>query len=247
MADRILVVSDLDGTLLGDEPALEAFDQWLAPRRQQIRLVYNSGRSFDSIRAAVAETALPEPDALIADVGTAMESFEPGQDLGQWPQLNGSWNPELVREVLAPLPGFEPQPDSAQTPHKVSYFVYDATEADLARWKTALEATGLSVNIIYSSDRDLDVLPQGVNKGKATTHLVRHWQIDPGRVIVCGDTGNDLSMFEEGYLGIVVGNALRELKSLDSPRVYHAQGEIAAGVAEGLRHWLTHLEDSSNA
>lgn len=31
-------------------------------------------------------------------------------------------------------------------------------------------------------------------------------------VIVCGDSGNDLGMFESGFKGIIVGNAQDELK-----------------------------------
>ena len=100
-----------------------------------------------------------------------------------------------------------------------------------------LEAAGQGVQLVYSSDRDLDVLPAGIDKGAATARLAQHWQVPPQRVIVCGDTGNDRSMFEQGFRGIVVGNALPELQSLDSPDIYHATGSCAAGVAEGLRHW----------
>lgn len=94
------------------------------------------------------------------------------------------------------------------------------------------------MRIVYSSERDLDVLPAGIDKGTATAFLANSWDVPRDRVIVCGDTANDLSMFEQGFLGVVVGNALPELKSLDSPRVFHASEPFAAGVVEGLRHWL---------
>ena len=65
-------------------------------------------------------------------------------------------------------------------------------------------------------------------------------------VTLIRDTGNDLSMFEQGFLGIVVGNALPELAELDSPRVFHAREHFAAGVGEGLRHWFQRVENGQH-
>ena len=84
----------------------------------------------------------------------------------------------------------------------------------------------------------LDVLPKGVNKGSAAAFLASHWSLPRERVLVSGDTGNDLAMFAQGFRGIVVANAHAVLKRLDAPTVYHARRGHAAGVLEGLRHWL---------
>jgi hydroxymethylpyrimidine pyrophosphatase-like HAD family hydrolase len=45
-------------------------------------------------------------------------------------------------------------------------------------------------------------------------------------------------MFECGFCGIVVGNARDELKQLTGKSIYHARQTHAAGVLEGLGHWL---------
>ena len=45
-------------------------------------------------------------------------------------------------------------------------------------------------------------------------------------------------MFEQGFRGIVVGNAHPELKALNGSDIYQAEGEFAWGVLEGLEHWL---------
>ncbi len=55
---------------------------------------------------------------------------------------------------------------------------------------------------------------------------------------MCGDSGNDLSMFARGFRGVVVGNAQQELKSMTHPDIYHSDRSFAAGVMEGLEHWL---------
>ena len=247
MADRFLIVSDVDGTMLGDAAALETLSKWLTPRRDSVRLVYNSGRSTASLRRSVANTPLAVPDALIGNVGTQIETFDPPTSLDSWPKLAGAWDPNVVRQVFDGIGGFEQQPDGYQSPHKVSYFAYDASDAQLADWQSRLEEAGQQVRIVYSSARDLDVLPAGIDKGTATAFLAAEWKVPLDRVIVCGDTGNDLSMFEQGFLGVVVGNALPELAALNSPRVFQAKGHFAAGVGEGLRHWFQCAENGQLA
>lgn len=244
MADRFLIVSDVDGTMLGDDSALESLAAWLAPRRDSIQLVYNSGRSTDSLRRSVAKTLLPKPDALIGNVGTQVESFDTSTPLGDWPVLSGAWDQNVVRQVFQEIEGVALQPAGFQSQHKVSYFAYDASEAQIGAWQAQLEAAGLNVKIVYSSQRDLDILPTGIDKGTATAHLADAWKVPLDRVIVCGDTGNDIAMFEQGFLGIVVGNALPELKSLNSPRIFQASDHFAAGVGEGLRHWFENSESA---
>ncbi len=247
MADRFLIVSDVDGTMLGDDAALEALLKWLAPHRSSVRLVYNSGRSTTSLRGSIANKQLPEPDALIGNVGTQIETFDPPTPLDGWPKFTGPWDPNVVRQVLDDVGGLELQPDGYQSRHKVSYYAHGASESQLAGWQTRLEAAGQQVTVIYSSDRDLDVLPAEIDKGAATAFLANAWNVPFDRVIVCGDTGNDLSMFEQGFLGVVVGNALPELTALDSPRVFQAKQHFAAGVGEGLRHWFQRIENGQLA
>ena len=101
-----------------------------------------------------------------------------------------------------------------------------------------LEA-GLSAQVIYSTDQDLDVLPLAANKGNAITWLARHLDVGLDEVVVAGDSGNDSSMFLlEGVRGIAPGNAspelLREIKGADA---YLASRTCASGVVEGLKKY----------
>jgi sucrose-6F-phosphate phosphohydrolase len=239
MDGRQLVVSDLDGTLLGDESALDRFADWYERVRDRVALVYASGRFCPSIRESVVTTNLPEPAAIIGGLGSQVRCFPSGGELFDWPTAQPPhWEAAAVRVALSPLANLELQPEEFQSDFKVSYFLIDATADDLRTIDAALRHYGLACEVVYSSREHLDVLPRGVNKGTAARQLARHWQLDEGSVIVCGDTANDLAMFQQGFRGIIVANARDELKQLAGENIYLARRSHAAGVLEGLRHWL---------
>ena len=134
-----------------------------------------------------------------------------------------------------------PQPDHAQSAFKVSYFLPDAEAERLRGFSAMLKDAGVEADLVYSSRRDLDFLPPGVNKGTAAAYLASRWHLTPDRVLVAGNSGNDVDLFRHQFHGIVVGNAHPELKRLGGHRVYLAREDHARGVVEGLRHWLNLL------
>ena len=100
-----------------------------------------------------------------------------------------------------------------------------------------LEKAGLKANIIYSQDEFLDLLPVKSGKAGAVKYIVGKFGVDREAVVVCGDSGNDLDMFNLGFKDIIVGNAHTELKDFEGENIYHATAEYSAGIIEGLRHF----------
>lgn len=238
MEDRYLLVSDVDGTLLGNDEALTEFAEWYQENCGRLRLVYNSGRFVDSVWESIASSDLPKPAAIIGGVGTQIRCRSTGSEIGQWPEGVDDWDSRTIRDVLSEFRELELQPLEFLSEYKISYYAHGASHDLIQELSDRLEEANCQAELVYSSNRDLDVLPRGVNKGTAAAHLARRWEYGAEQVFVSGDTGNDIALFQQGFRGIVVGNARSELKCLTGSRVFHSEREYAAGVQEGLMHWF---------
>ena len=234
-----MVVSDLDGTLLGDPEATDRFIRWWGQLSTPCRLVYASGRFFGSVVASIEESALPAPDAIISDVGTDLRFYPSGVQMIDWTsRWWTTWQIEDVQAVLDTELNLEPQPSHCQSAYKRSYFVRNAQPAWLRNTQLRLRERRVSAELIYSSNRDLDVLPEGANKGTAVEFLAQKWKVPRTRVLVAGDSGNDLPMFTQGFRGILVGNAHAELAELCGSNIYRSPHRFADGVIDGLEFWI---------
>jgi sucrose-6F-phosphate phosphohydrolase len=122
---------------------------------------------------------------------------------------------------------------------KSSWFLVRATPGAIRELKRQLTEAGVEVKMVYSSRRDLDVLPRNATKGGALAWLCQRLGVALDTVLVAGDTGNDASMFRlPGVRGIIVENALPErfAATVDLP-TYHSQQILAAGVLDSLGHY----------
>lgn len=242
-----LFVTDLDHTLVGDDAALAILNQKLNKHRQEqgTKIVYATGRSRYLYQQLAEEKNLLQPDALIASVGTAIfpdpqdDTYDP-----QWAtQLSLGWDREKIITIGKSFTQLVPQAAYEQFEYKVSYHVPEAEAKEIIPvLKEKLTAAGLSFNLIYSGSLDLDILPKNGNKGLAVQFLQKSWQFSPEDTVVCGDSGNDIALFNVGESrGIMVGNAKSELREWykANGKSYHylAQSSCSGGILEGLEHF----------
>lgn len=237
-----LFSTDLDGTLLGNpESSQRLKETWerLAPENRPL-LVYNTGRSLKDTLSLIASRKLAPADYIIGGVGTEFyDARHPGEVPEFVAQFGEGWNLPLVEKIVGTTPGIERQPPEFLHPYKSSWFLHRASREQINELKQRLAAAGLSVAIVYSSLRHLDVLPARANKGNALAWLCERIGVPFAQVLVAGDTGNDSSMFLlPGVQGIVVENAQPELfEAVVKLPVFVTTKIMADGVLEGLKHF----------
>jgi sucrose-6F-phosphate phosphohydrolase len=193
-----LFSSDLDGTLLGNPESAQSFKStWeLLPRKKRPLLVYNSGRLVTDMRKLIKAGELPVPDYLIGGVGTELFDCAEGKRVTEFNKhLKEGWDLKKVKAVMKRTRGATPQPDHFLHDFKSSWHLEHASPERLDDIRAALAKAGLDVHVVYSSSRDLDVLPKAATKAGGLTWLCKRLKIPMKSVLVAGDTGNDSSMF----------------------------------------------------
>ncbi|MFQ5612988.1 MAG: HAD-IIB family hydrolase [Anaerolineae bacterium] len=242
------MASDIDHTLTGDPQALATLKTQLTALRQQKRLFLflSTGRRLDQVLAGFERENIPAADAIISQVGTEIYLPPFSAQMRPLPTWNTFLHQRFSRQkalrLLEGIEGLEMQPEEYNTPLKVSCYLDRVPDPDRAAAfvEQRAAAAGGAYQVVWSSRRDLDIIPAAAGKGKAVRFLVGFLQLPLDRVVVAGDSGNDRSMFDEFRRGIIVSNAQPELKRLAAePRTsfYFAEHPFAGGVEEGLRYF----------
>ena len=234
--------SDLDGTLLGNPEATRRFKAaWEElPRNTRPLLGYASGRLVQDVIDLLATRVLPWPDYVIGGVGTQIYDGQRKRPVNEFSQqFNSGWQLEKIESIVGAFPGVTRQPPQFLHLFKSSWYLPQATPEAIASLEKQLADAGLRVSVVYSSARDLDVLPANTTKGGALDWLCRHLSLSLENVLVAGDTSNDASMFLlPDVQGIVVENAQPELiEAVVKVPTFNATRVMADGVLEGLQHF----------
>lgn len=241
-ARTFTLATDLDGTFLGGAEAdRRRLYDWIETNRETVGLIFVTGRDPKFIAEMCASGALPWPEYVVGDVGTTIARVKDGavtpiaaleEDIAiRWRDMG-----DTVRAKLHGAPGLTLQPTEFR--YRVSYDLAPETFDEAA--KTRVEAMGL--DWLISDDRYFDVLPKGVSKGPSIRRLVEHLGMEESRVLVAGDTLNDLSMLECGLPAVAVGNSEPELVSRVAhlPHVHYATAHGAAGIMEAIAAFDLH-------
>lgn len=231
----MLLATDLDGTFLAGHPENRQRLYQLISAHPEIKLAFVTGRGLEVVLPILSDPTVPVPDYIICDVGGTVvdgrnrQAVQPLQS-----DIDARWPGErAVAEAMATFEAVERQEVPQQ--RRCSYFCEaDAVTPDIER-----VAAQLGCEVLYSADRYLDILPRGVNKGSTLAALVRHLGMDHDDVLVAGDTLNDLSMYEAGFIGVCVGESEQALldATRDRARVLHARHTGCGGILEAMAHF----------
>lgn len=236
--DRVMIC-DIDNTLIGDRQGLEKLLVRLREAGDRLAFGVATGRRIESAVKVLKEWGVPTPDLFITSVGSEIH-YGNGmvEDQGWTRHINFQWKPEQLQEALRGVDGLKLQPKVDQRRFKLSYYLDPEKVKNINAIRACLRKNDLHCKLIYSHDAYLDLLPIRASKGLAIRYLMLKWGLSPDRVLVAGDSGNDIEMLRGETLGVVVGNYSQELESLaGEPRIYFAEGEYATGVLEGADHY----------
>lgn len=237
-----LLVCDIDGTLIGCRDGLQRFIAWQTARPDVVFAVA-TGRSFHSALDVLEQAGIARPRCLITSVGSEIHHLGPDgityePDRAWQARCASGWRRDAIAARLAERDDIRPQSPLEQRPYKLGYFAAD--DAGIAeRIRLDLAARGLAASVVHSHGRYVDVMPAGVAKGSAVSHLRRLWGLSAERVVVAGDSGNDIDMLRAVRCAIIVGNARPELvRCTDLAHAYRARAGYGQGVVEGVEHYL---------
>jgi len=199
-----ILVADLDGTLLGGTAADRRRLHSSLDGHPEVTVVFATGRGLPSVREALRDPLLPRPRWIIADVGATVldgENLAPVKAIQT--RLRAGWpGEERVRAALRCFPALAYQHGAAQDGRCSYHLSPDHLTPEIT---DAVRALGCVC--LYSADRYFDVLPPGASKGSALEALARTHDWPADSILVAGDSLNDLSLFQLGTHGVIVGNA----------------------------------------
>ncbi|MHB1084033.1 MAG: HAD-IIB family hydrolase [Thiobacillus sp.] len=266
----LLLCTDLDRTLIPNGPqpesptARERFQRLV--NRDEVTLVYVSGRHRALIEQAIAEFDLPLPDFTIADVGSTLYQIN-SSGWTQWDQWDEQIAPDwrglshdALHTLLSNFSALKLQEKEKQNRHKLSFYVPLETDTQtmIENMDGQLRQAGIKVNLIWSIDELaatglLDILPASANKLHAIHFLMQQKGFRHEDTVFAGDSGNDLDVLLSDIPAVLVANADSEVKILaeKAPKdvLYLAQGgylgmngNYSAGILEGVAHFRPDID-----
>jgi len=217
-----ILATDLDRTLLpngswpADAAAIPLFNE--LTRRDDLVVVYVTGRNLRLTEEAIAHFGVREPDVLCGDVGTSIRKYRDGKwhfDEG-WSEhvrrASPRWNAAAIHALVADIAGIRLQEAEHLNPFKQSYYTDHGDRARILAEVDARVKGRFDEAIVYSFDsldgkRLLDFLPASATKLTSLEYVAEEYGVPRGEVVFCGDSGNDIFPLTAGFRGVLVRNA----------------------------------------
>jgi sucrose-phosphate synthase len=232
--DRLLV-TDVDDTLTGDDEALAELLERLETTDAKVGFGIATGRTLSEALALMRELDVRVPDVLITAGGSELHYGTHLLPDRSWErQIRYRWDRDAVQRVMNAIPGLE-RVMQAETKYRLRYRLDPQHAPPLREIRRRVRQEGLRVTTILDHEVYLDVVPVRASPGLAIRFFCFKWNLEPQRLLVAGDSGNDWDMLSGDTLGVVVSNHTPELEKLrGQPRVHFAKSPHARGILEGI-------------
>lgn len=272
---QLLLCTDLDRTLIPNGPEIES-DQAREKfhdlvRHPQVTLVYVTGRHQQLVEQAIEKYQLPQPNYVIADVGSTIYEITDQNWHYQeaWENtINTDWHNKKsyqLAEFFAEINGITLQEKNKQNTHKLSYYLplNKNHQQIISTMQRMLEQHSIAANLIWSIDQQkniglLDVLPASAGKRQAIEFLMQQLGFDYSETVFAGDSGNDIDVMSSQIQSVLVANSDKDVKNnaTDLAQANHQEntlyiaqggfmgmnGNYSAGILEGVAHYIPQVE-----
>lgn len=235
--DRLLVSSIDDIWTSNSEKTKIIFNQLRRAKKQALFGVATRRSSSKAVRK-IEELSMPQPDILIASVGTEIcygKNYV--QDISWQRHINYQWDHNKILVKMKKLRQIELQ-EKEISPFKIVYKITGPKALKPWQILAYLRKQGLRANVFTSRQVYIYIVPLRASIGRAIRYLSFKWNLPSERILAVGSTGCEQDMLSGNLLGVVVGNHGPELAKLkDHPRVFFAKRKALEGLIEGVEYY----------
>ncbi|WP_024615810.1 Cof-type HAD-IIB family hydrolase [Clostridium sp. Ade.TY] len=106
--------------------------------------------------------------------------------------------------------------------------------------KEEINKINKGADIVYSWSGCVEIMAKGTSKGNAVKCIAKRLNIKKEEIMCIGDSGNDLSMFKESGLAVVMGNASDDIKRYAD---YVTDTNENNGVSKAIKKFILEKKD----
>lgn len=256
-----LIISDVDGTLIGDDRKITEEIDTLATllKKHDIQFSIASGRILSRIDELVDKLKITTPvigcngasarqgdtylwndfmdpmqlkkAVLLADAADMSIIFTDG--VHEKVYRNNEWIQDLIDRYNRYDGIYQPTDQEWETLKVQKLLIVDQHRSGkMSTIFNELDQYQDAISYVSYEGHSADIMPTHCNKGYAIKRLAEALNLDLSEIMAIGDHNNDLEMIKLAGIGVAVGNATEELKNAAD---YVCEGSLAQGVIEAIK------------
>ena len=234
---NVLLITDLDGTLLPDNKILSQKD------KEAIKRFRADGGKFTVATGRTIQSAMKYFEELEVDLPVILYNGSLIYDILTKKVMYTDFLPECAAEIGKELFEFMENPGGEVLRLDNIYVVcnndYEKEHTNICQVEpvyTTLDMVpkGEWFKILFATEpalinknQEFEMLPKGSSKGSALREYIKLMEIDNMKVIAAGDYHNDIEMLQAADIGAATANAQQALKDVADIVLEHTSNDCA--------------------